>query len=61
MTFFNFTCNIIENNDNHFYEKLGDILGLMPNLKYLRLRISNNNINQILYMKLLGKIFEKKP
>ena len=32
----------------------------MPNLKYLSLGISNNNINQILYIKLLGKIFEKK-
>ena len=32
----------------------------MPNLKYLSLVISNNNINQIVYMKLLGKIFEKK-
>ena len=60
MTNFSFCCSNIENNDNHFYEKLGDILGLMPNLKYLNLVISNNNINQIVYMKLLGKIFEKK-
>ena len=57
---FSFACDNIENNDNHFYEKLGDILGLMPNLKTLCLHISNNNINQIVYMKLLGKIFEKK-
>ena len=62
MTNFNFfCCSNIENNDNHFYEKSGDILGLMPNLKILGLGISNNNINQIVYMKLLGKIFEKKP
>jgi hypothetical protein len=60
MTNFNFNCSNIENNDNRFYEKLGDILGSMPNLKYLNLVISNNNINQIVYMKLLGKIFEKK-
>ena len=32
----------------------------MPNLKSLNLHISNNNINQIVYMKLLGKIFKKK-
>ena len=60
MTNFGFVCDNIENNDNHVYEKLGDILGLMPNLKTLCLVISNNNINQIVYMKLLGKIFEKK-
>ena len=60
ITYFRFVCYNIENNDNQFYEKLGDILGLIPNLKILDLRISNNNINQIVYMKLLGKIFEKK-